>query len=281
MWQSLKKRIIPGLSFGAIIGGAIYFSEWSYALILILSIILCTNEFYKIVKSIRDEENDVFIEFHKYFVIVLAICSFILSFMFLGGFLSSRVLSIIPLLFLAILFIELFSKSSKPFMNIGLNVTSLLYIGMPMFMANYIVFLNQKYDGRLLLGAMLLVMLNDVGAYFMGNWFGKTPLFSRISPKKTIEGTIGGYLVTLLGGYLAHILIGETQVGVTLIDWLVIAILCSTGAIIGDLVESLFKRSLQIKDSGSAIPGHGGFLDRFDAILYSLPIIAVYVILRF
>ena len=62
MWQSLKKRIIPGLSFGAIIGGAIYFSEWSYALILILSIILCTNEFYKIVKSIRDEENDVFID---------------------------------------------------------------------------------------------------------------------------------------------------------------------------------------------------------------------------
>lgn len=281
MWQSLKKRIIPGLSFGAIIGAAIFFSQWSYALILILSIILCTGEFYKIVRSIRDEENDVFINFHKYFIITFSIAAFLLGFLFLNGYYSSKILSIIPLLFLAILFLELFSKSTKPFMNIGLNVTSLLYIGMPMFMANYIVFVNKQYDGKLLLGAMLLVMLNDVGAYFMGNWFGKTPLFTRISPKKTIEGTIGGYIVNLLGGYLAYLIIGSTQLNATLIDWLIIAVLCSTGAIIGDLVESLFKRSLQIKDSGSAIPGHGGFLDRFDAILYSLPIIAVYVILRF
>lgn len=281
MWESLKKRIIPGLSFGAIIAGSVFFSKWSFAAILILSIILCTNEFFKIVKSIRDEEQDVFIGFHSYFITALTVLSFLLGFLFSAGYLPNTILSIIPLLFLAILFMELFSKSTKPFMNIGLNVTSLLYIGMPMFMANYIVFVNHEYDGRLLLGAMLLVMLNDVGAYFMGSWFGKTPLFPRISPKKTIEGTIGGYLVTLGFAYLAHVIIGATPLQVTLADWLIISILCSTGAIVGDLVESLFKRSLQIKDSGSAIPGHGGFLDRFDAILYSLPIIAVYVILRF
>lgn len=281
MWDSLKKRIVPGLSFGAIIGAAIYFSKWSYALLFIVSIVACTLEFYKIVQSIRDEKNDVFFKVYPYFIILFSIACFILSFFFQAGFIASAWLSLIPLLFLAILFLELFSKSNNPFMNIGLNVTALLYIGMPMFMANYIVFYQNVFDGRLLLGVMLLVMLNDVGAYFMGNWFGKNPLFTRISPKKTIEGTVGGYLVNLLGGYLGHILIGETQFHVSLIDWLIIAVLCSTGAIIGDLVESLFKRSLQIKDSGSAIPGHGGFLDRFDAILYSLPIIAVYVILRY
>lgn len=281
MWQSLKKRIIPGLSFGAIIAGSIYLSQWSFAAILIISLIVCTDEFFKIVRSIRDQEHDVLFKYHSVIITAFSIFTFVLGFMFSAGYMPSTYLSLIPLLFLAILFMELFTKSTNPFMNIGLNVTSLLYIGMPMFMANYLVFSNHHYDGKLLLGAMLLIMLNDVGAYFMGSWFGKNPLFTRISPKKTIEGTIGGYLVTLLAAYLAHIVIGETSFGVTLIDWLIIAVLCSTGAIIGDLVESLFKRSLQIKDSGSAIPGHGGFLDRFDAILYSLPIIAIYVILRF
>lgn len=282
MWDSLKKRIIPGLSFAAIIVSAIYFSPWSYAAVMLLIIILCSNEFFKIVKSLRDE-NDVMINSHGILISIYISLIFILGFLHQLNFLSGKYLILAPLAFLLILFSELFSKSNKPLLNIGLNTMGLLYIGVPIFMANYIISLtrdantNLLYDGSILIGTMLLVMLNDVGAYFMGNWFGKHPLFIRVSPKKTIEGTVGGYLVNLLAGVLAYYIIGK----IGLIDWLILAVISSTGAIIGDLVESLFKRSLQIKDSGSAIPGHGGFLDRFDAILYSLPLIAMYIVLRF
>lgn len=281
MWDSLKKRIIPGLSFAAIIVSAIYFSPWTYALIMLLIILLCTHEFFKIIKAER-EPNDVLADFHGIAVSIYICAIFIAGFLERLTILPTKYLSIAPFAFLLILFLELFSKSSKPLYNIGLNVMGLLYIGIPIFMSNYIIQLSNTetgilYDGRILLGAMLLVMLNDVGAYFMGNWFGKHPLFTRVSPKKTIEGTVGGYLTNLIGGVLGFYIIGQ----IPLLDWLIIAVLSSTGAIIGDLVESLFKRSLQIKDSGSAIPGHGGFLDRFDAILYSLPIIATYIILRF
>ncbi len=282
MWDSLKKRIIPGLSFAAIIVSAIYFSPWSYALVMILIIILCTNEFFKITESLR-EENDNLAGFHSKAVMVYICLAFIAGFLQKLGILPVKYLCLASIFFLLILFSELFSKSTKPLVNIGLNLMGLLYIGIPLFMSNYIIQLSRtetsaiQYDGRILLGVLLLIMLNDVGAYFMGNWFGKHPLFTRISPKKTIEGTIGGYLVNLIGGVLGFYIIGQ----ISLFDWLIIAVLSSTGAIIGDLVESLFKRSLQIKDSGSAIPGHGGFLDRFDAILYSLPIIATYIILRF
>jgi len=282
MRDSLKKRIIPGLSFAAIIVGAIHYSPWTYAAVMLLTIILCTNEFFKIVKSLRDE-NDLFINVHGILISVYVSLIFILGFLNQHDFIATKYLALAPLAFLLILFSELFSKSEKPLLNIGLNVMGLLYVGIPVFMANYIISLTKnadasiQYDGSILIGTMLLVMLNDVGAYFMGNWFGKHPLFVRISPKKTIEGTVGGYLVNLVAGVLAYYLIGKIE----LIDWLILALIASTGAIIGDLVESLFKRSLQIKDSGSAIPGHGGFLDRFDAILYSLPLIAIYIILRF
>jgi phosphatidate cytidylyltransferase len=282
MLDSLRKRLIPGVSFALIIGGAIYFTAWSFAIIIMLIILFCTREFFNIIQSLRDDE-DVLAPYHGYMVTTLICLIFLGGFCQEIGWLTNRWLCLLPLTFLFILFWELFSKSSKPLLNIGLNIIGLLYIGMPMFMTNYIAVINKtstgslNYDGSLLLGALLLVMLNDVGAYFMGNWFGKRPLFSRISPKKTIEGTIGGYLVTMVGGLLGFYIIKKMP----LLDWLVVSILASTGAIIGDLVESLFKRSLQIKDSGSAIPGHGGFLDRFDAILYSLPIIAAYFILRF
>jgi phosphatidate cytidylyltransferase len=194
-------------------------------------------------------------------------------------------LGIFTLGFLSLLLIELFSNSDKPFTNIGLDLISMLYIGFPMVLSNFAVlkivrmpFVKYTYNGKVLLGALLLVMMNDVGAFVAGGLFGKTKLFERISPKKTIEGTIGGFLVNIGISILMWAILKE----LTMLQWIILGIIASAGAVLGDLVESMFKRNLHLKDTGDAIPGHGGFLDRFDAILFSLPLIVVYVlILRF
>jgi phosphatidate cytidylyltransferase len=124
--------------------------------------------------------------------------------------------------------------------------------------------------------------INDTMAYLVGSFIGKTP-FSRISPKKTWEGTLGGILLTLLlGGITADYLLGDLLMPeqLTPIDsyhWYVIAMLAAIAGTLGDLLESKFKRMAGIKDSGSFLPGHGGFLDRFDSILVTTPIIWLYI----
>jgi phosphatidate cytidylyltransferase len=117
------------------------------------------------------------------------------------------------------------------------------------------------------LGMFLLIWTNDSFAYFTGRAFGKRKLFERISPKKTWEGTIGGILFTLLLGFIIGAYINKGEV----LFWMVSALIIAPGAIFGDLLESLFKRSLNIKDSGKILPGHGGVLDRFDAALFTIP----------
>lgn len=281
MIESLKKRVVPGLTFGGLIVAAIFFSQWSYAVLMMASIIACSLEFARIVKPLRDP-NDKFLNTHTYFSTALNLLMFALVFLVQTDIIPDTWAIAVAFYFLVILAYEMFSESKSPLVNIGLNITSVLYIGMPIAASTGMVFIKGKYEWVFLLGCMLLVMMNDVGAYFAGSLFGKHKLFERISPKKTIEGTVGGFITNVLVAWLFYtILPADPSLKVSIADWIVLGLLASTGAVIGDLVESLFKRSLQIKDTGDAIPGHGGFLDRFDAILYSLPLLTGYILLRF
>ena len=109
----------------------------------------------------------------------------------------------------------------------------------------------------------------------MGSQIGKTKLFPRISPGKTWEGSTGGVIVTFIVAYLLSLLFTDLR----LMDWLILAAIVSLFGSIGDLVESMLKRSLNIKDSGNLLPGHGGILDRFDAFIFLLPFAAAYLLL--
>jgi phosphatidate cytidylyltransferase len=127
----------------------------------------------------------------------------------------------------------------------------------------------------IVLGFFLLIWLNDTGAYFIGSLIGKHKLFERISPGKTWEGSAGGTLFALLTAWgLSYIF---PQIDRT--HWLILAIITVVTGTLGDLVESMLKRSLGIKDSGNILPGHGGMLDRFDAVLLSAPFVFVYLAL--
>jgi phosphatidate cytidylyltransferase len=135
------------------------------------------------------------------------------------------------------------------------------------------VFDEGYYNYEILLGCLLILWASDTGAFFAGTRFGKRKLFERISPKKSWEGFWGGAALAVAMTYGLSLYLHS----ISIVDWLVIGLIIIIGGTFGDLVESLLKRSIEIKDSGTSLPGHGGFLDRFDGLLISSPFIAAYL----
>ncbi|MEN9610710.1 MAG: hypothetical protein RLZZ628_1524 [Bacteroidota bacterium] len=182
-----------------------------------------------------------------------------------------------PFLFLFFLIfiwiiLELAAQSAQPFQNIGALTTGILYIGVPFALLLSIYY---QYNERLIFGILLLTWSNDTWAYLIGSKIGKTPLLPRISPKKTWEGTIAGFIGCVLTGVLIHYTFHIDKL--SLVQWLILGGIVGIFGTIGDLVESMLKRSVGVKDSGSFMPGHGGFLDRFDAFLFIIPFVMLYL----
>ncbi len=168
---------------------------------------------------------------------------------------------------------ELYRNKLSPFENIALTLLGVLYIAVPFGLLNFLYLSSSNIFYILLLSYFVLLWINDTFAYLFGMTFGKHRLFERISPKKSWEGSIGGGLTTILAAWI----FSRFEVSIPFIHWAVIAAIIVVTGTLGDLVESMMKRSLQIKDSGNILPGHGGILDRFDAVLISAPIVFVYV----
>ena len=129
------------------------------------------------------------------------------------------------------------------------------------------------FTPNIVAGMLFLTWANDSFAYIIGSKIGKTPFFLRISPKKTWEGTIGGAVMCLL----TSAIIAQFFTQLSLTNWVIIGAIIAVFGTIGDLVESLLKRSVGVKDSGSFMPGHGGFLDRFDAFIFCIPFVYFYL----
>lgn len=178
-----------------------------------------------------------------------------------------------PFVFLAFIY-ELFSGSARPFQNVGFIVLGMIYIGAPFALLSFIAFDGEKFNSWVVLGLLLLTWMNDTGAYLVGSNFGKHLLFPQVSPKKTWEGTIGGVVITFITAALFSHFTGEMR----LFDWMILAAIVATFGTLGDLVESMLKRSVGVKDSGNLLPGHGGVLDRFDAFIFVLPFAAAYLL---
>lgn len=177
------------------------------------------------------------------------------------------------LLFFVSILVEIFAAAKDPFQNIGYYGVGLLYLGIPFHLVSLAAYPSGEYSWQIVLGMLILVWANDSFAYLVGSWIGKTPLFPRISPKKTWEGTIGGGLITLA----VAALLARWWTVLSLPDWLALAAIAVVFGTLGDLAESMLKRSRQIKDSGNLLPGHGGMLDRFDAFIFMLPFAVTYI----
>ena len=199
---------------------------------------------------------------------------FLLVFLYRGGpYFQSLLRPDFPLVS-CVYIIKLYKKSEhKPFTNIAFTFLGIFYIAIPFALLNIASFENKQYNYQIMWGCLFILWASDTGAYFAGTLLGKNKLFERISPKKTWEGLFGGVVLAAIITYgIAHYF-----TSLALWQWVTIAAIIIVGGTFGDLVESLLKRSIEIKDSGDALPGHGGFLDRFDGLLISAPFIVAFL----
>ena len=218
--------------------------------------------------------------------IILGISVYILSTLIAFGILPVKMFLVLVPAFILIMILELFRLQDKPFDSLAHTIFPVLYTALPFSMFPFSAFGRSDietlirhevlaFSPGIVIGFFFLIWANDSGAYLAGASFGRHKLFERISPKKTWEGFFGGFLLALivswfLSGWLG--VIGK-------FEWAIVSVIISIAGTFGDLLESMLKRSLDVKDSGSILPGHGGFLDRFDSTLISFPLVYLFILL--
>lgn len=200
------------------------------------------------------------------------------------GWLTTRwFLIMIPVL-AAVMTIELFRKTEKPFDSLAHTFFSIIYTAVPFSLFPFSAFNRTglaplvkmqgiEFSPGILIGFFLLMWTYDTSAYLIGSSIGKHRMFERISPKKSWEGCIGGLILALLVARLISGWLGVTDRA----GWMIIALIVVVAGTVGDLLESMLKRSLGLKDSGTIMPGHGGFLDRFDSVVLAFPLVYLFL----
>ena len=177
---------------------------------------------------------------------------------------------------------ELFTQAPNPINNWAYTMLGQMYIALPLSTINILAFQTQTtqevgYNYLLPLSIFFFLWVNDTGAYCTGSLFGKHKLFPRVSPGKSWEGSIGGAVLVIVAAAIIGYLTDGNANSISIPIWMGLGLVVVVFGTLGDLVESLFKRTLGIKDSGNILPGHGGMLDRFDSSLMAIPASVIYI----
>ena len=288
--SNLRLRIIYGLIGAAMLLSCVWFSPWSFGLFFAGVQAVMLREFYRIMRA-GGYKPAAWIGIGAGFALFISI--------FLTYQIATHQNKVFPwvdkyaingaacflLLFPTILLLReiiLWSgngEKSTPFASIGVGILGILYVSLPMSLLNVIAFpkainygfIVSGYDYRRVVALLFLIWASDIGAYIAGKSFGKRKMAPSISPGKTWEGWAGGFLLTLVIGWAMGYFLPDVPLAHRLVAAGVVAVF----APLGDLAESMLKRSVGVKDSGTFLPGHGGLLDRFDAFLLVLPVLAL------
>ncbi len=272
-YSNLTQRIITGLIGAAAIIASIVIGPWTYFAVFLVICVLSLMEFYRLAGL------DGMVP-QKTFGVFCGMAIYSLAFFIEKGAISYRFYFLIFPLVSFVYMIKLYKKfERKPFTNIAFTFLGIFYTAIPFALLHVAVFEEGAYNYQIVFGSLFILWASDTGAYFAGTRFGRRKLFERISPKKSWEGFFGGALLALAFAvglpYFFQAMDGESTLA--LVDWIIVGVIIVVGGTFGDLVESLLKRSIEIKDSGDTLPGHGGFLDRFDGLLISAPFIVAYL----
>ena len=259
--RNLLRRSFSGIIYVLLFVAAIVFSETTYLTLVTLFGFLCIWEFSKMI-ALKGAAAYLF------FAILLVVLFKAKDSYALIGILAINVLSSIYLMY------QLFTKKAFVYQNerskLGLTIR---YVIFSMSFLILLPFLKDVFYPYLMISILSIIWVNDSFAFLVGKNFGKHKLFVSVSPNKTIEGFLGGFIFALL----AALLISKLNTDFSSVNWLIIGFLVSVFGTIGDLIESKFKRQANIKDSGNLMPGHGGILDRLDSLLFVAPFVYLYI----
>jgi phosphatidate cytidylyltransferase len=276
--RNLIVRTISGVVLLGIVLGAAYGGKYAYSCFLLVVLLVGMWEFYNIAAATGAKP-------HRTLGLAAGIVLFITSFFLFDGFISDmRSTNSVDMLIGGILYfsvliplcfvVELFHDSKTPLRNVATTIMGIFYVAYPMALMLFIpILITGEWQPESFLFYLFIVWGNDVFAYLTGITIGKHKMAPRISPKKSWEGFAGGIVGAMAMGAL-----GSYVVGGHLGMWLGLAVVVAITSVFGDFVESMFKREAGVKDSGKIIPGHGGILDRFDALLISSPFAFAYLV---
>lgn len=268
---NFTQRTLTGTGLVTVILPAIWFGPYSFIALLLLIAVLSLQECYRLLETPGARPA-------KTAGALWSVCLILSCFTTLAGLASWKwLLLVIPLTF-AILAAALYRPVKNPFPGLAMTFLGMTVISLPLCFFAALPFLNQPaghYEARVPLGCFLLLWSNDTAAYLAGRLAGRHPLFKRISPGKTWEGSAGGLAAALLTAYVLSRYLAVFRT----LEWALLSVIIVVTGTYGDLFKSLLKRSLGLKDSGTILPGHGGMLDRFDSLLGSAPFVFAYLIL--
>ena len=263
-FKSWLLRAISGIVYVGIIIGCIFWGSIPFSIMAAVFGVVAVIEFEKICEGITENSlPSLFLD---------AAGVVFLSFSWLWYPLLGWIC-----IYVCRLILELYMKNENPIKCLAISLMEQIYIGVPL---GLMTFMGKNIGLHFILAIFLFIWINDTGAFVIGSLLGKHRLYERISPKKSWEGFFGGLGFNLITAWLFAIGGGMFwNVKMPVLAWLILAAVITVFSTWGDLVESLIKRSLNIKDSGKLIPGHGGILDRVDSLLLVMPAVFIYMVI--
>jgi phosphatidate cytidylyltransferase len=253
-------RALSGAVYVLLLVGATLYSQHSFLLLFGLLLLFSVVEFCKLV-SIK-----------PIIPLVIATVAYVLCNLN-NTIKTNEILLLIAALLVSIRSLLFLFEKKDRFLDTQAKYVFLIgYLIIPIIIFTKIPFINNQYVPEIIISILVIIWTNDTFAYLVGITMGKNKLFERISPKKTIEGFVGGVIFAVVAG----IILAEFYLHQDTIKWIIIAMIVSAFGTLGDLIESKFKRIAGVKDSGNIMPGHGGFLDRLDSIIFVAPFVYLF-----
>ncbi len=268
--NNLLKRSLFGLVFVVVILGSLLLGKIIYAILFGTILTGALFEFYSFFTkgNYRPERGIGYASGIGIFIVLLLTAAEYIP----SGW-GFCIFLLLPVVFI----IELYRKKPSPVENIAITMLAILYVAVPFGLINFLVFPvsddSRQFSPDLFIAILVIIWIYDSFAYLLGVSVGRHRLFERISPKKSWEGAIGGAVVTVAASCTGPFFIPEISV----VNWIILSILIVVSATFGDLCESLIKRAVGKKDSSNLFPGHGGILDRFDSLLFVIPVVVLYL----